>query len=397
MRRIAFVLCLAQATYTAIDRRAIVSRYNPIRSNILSSGLTTPFQIGTGNFAFGADTTGLQTFAPFAILSSWGWKNDSLPPGKTIADVENYKGAEWPFHGNASREVQYDFGGDPEIEQWLISNPNRANLGRVGFAGFDDEEIDEQSQTLDIWMGTLKSNFSVRGQMVSVTTVCAQDEALDEQDIGVIGISITSPLLLAQDASQLKLFLDFPWNDGSSKFEAPFVGNFSAAFAGNHTTELSVFDNAIGTNSVRASILHTLVNATFITSIGGDSFTITRDDPISHRYTLTPSSSSNSSTFNLIIAYSLAPLPSSLPSFPTVLASSESAWEAYWTESGFVDVFTGSTDPRADELQRRIVLSRYLMRVNEAGKNPPQEVSVLLPLNSQLLHRADNDSVWTCK
>ncbi|KAJ3926275.1 MAG: hypothetical protein NXY57DRAFT_1029587 [Lentinula lateritia] len=34
----------------------------------------------------------------------------------------------------------------------------------------------------------------------------------------------------------------------------------------------------------------------------------------------------------------------------------------------------GSTDSRADESHRRIILSRYLMRVNEAGEDPPQEV-----------------------
>lgn len=36
-------------------------------------------QVGNGNFAFGVDVTGLQTFYPFATLSSWGWHNFSLP------------------------------------------------------------------------------------------------------------------------------------------------------------------------------------------------------------------------------------------------------------------------------------------------------------------------------
>ena len=41
---------------------------------------------------------------------------------------------------------------------------------------------------------------------------------------------------------------------------------------------------------------------------------------------------------------------------------------------GFVDLVTESTDSRADELQRRIILSQYLLRANEAGDYPPQEV-----------------------
>lgn len=36
-------------------------------------------QISNGNFAFGADITGLQTLLPFNTLSSWGWHNSSLP------------------------------------------------------------------------------------------------------------------------------------------------------------------------------------------------------------------------------------------------------------------------------------------------------------------------------
>jgi hypothetical protein len=47
-------------------------------------------------------------------------------------------------------------------------------------------------------------------------------------------------------------------------------------------------------------------------------------------------------------------------------------WKAYWTEGAAVD-FSGSTDPRAAELERRVVLSQYLMAVNAAGELPPQE------------------------
>lgn len=124
-------------------------------------------EIGNGNFAFGADVTGLQTFLPYAIMSSWGWKNDSLPPNRTIEDVYNYQGASWFNHG---RLVQYDFGGDPEIEQWLIANPNRVNLGSVGlvFLNVEDgsvrnvteSDLDDIHQQLDLWTGVMTSSFS---------------------------------------------------------------------------------------------------------------------------------------------------------------------------------------------------------------------------------------------
>lgn len=63
-----------------------------------------------------------------------------------------------------------------------------------------------------------------------------------------------------------------------------------------------------------------------------------------------------------------------IQNFEDISSESEGVWNDYWAESGFVDVLTGSTDPRAEELQRRIVLSRYLMRVNEASDLSPQEV-----------------------
>jgi hypothetical protein len=47
-------------------------------------------------------------------------------------------------------------------------------------------------------------------------------------------------------------------------------------------------------------------------------------------------------------------------------------WVDYWSQGGVID-FTGSTDPRAHELERRVVLSQYLMAINAAGEFPPQE------------------------
>jgi hypothetical protein len=53
-------------------------------------------------------------------------------------------------------------------------------------------------------------------------------------------------------------------------------------------------------------------------------------------------------------------------------AGADSRWRTYWTRGGAIDL-SGSTDPRAAELERRIVLSQYLGAINEAGEVPPQE------------------------
>ncbi|KAL5494771.1 hypothetical protein ACEPAI_233 [Sanghuangporus weigelae] len=344
---------------TQIDRYAIVSRYNPTRN---ASSEETPMQVGNGNFAFGADVTGLQTFQTFAIMSSWGWKNDSLPPGRTLEDVLTYKGTSLDNH---RRNVTYMYDGVPDLMQWLISNPNRVNLGRVGLLflsasgetlNVTESDLENKTQKLDLWTGEITSSFSFNGTVVTVTTVCAQD-------VDVIGVQVDSALV---SQGRLGLFLDFPWNDGSAKFSAPFVGRFNAT--SNHTTSL-VQSSRLPKDS-RTQIVHTLVNNSFVTTVEGSKFNVSRDSPNAHRYSVIPSR--KSSTFTLSLSYALQS-PDYVPGFKSVQQSSVKAWKSFWTDAGFVDVYTGSTDPRADELQRRIILSSYLMRVNEAGDYPPQE------------------------
>jgi hypothetical protein len=346
-----------------IDRYAIVSRFNPTRN---ASSTTTPMQVGNGNFAFGADVTGLQTFQPFSIMSSWAWKNDSLPTGKTWEDVEKYKGETWDYHG---RPLEIMYGGDPLIQQWLISNPNRVNLGRVGLLFFDttgrlanvsESDLAHKQQTLDLWTGTIMSQFTYDGEQITINTTSAQTSS-------AVGANIHSSLLRS---GRLGVFLDFPWNDGKNKFSAPFVGLFNAT--SNHSTTLTT-GSGLG-HGIQAEVAHTLDASTFITSIGGDDFVVSRDSPSAHRYSIKPKS--NSSSFTLSVSYSTS-RASSLPAPSLIASESSQVWQDYWMNSGFIDVLTGSSDSRAHELQRRIILSRYHMRVNEAGANPPQEVGGL--------------------
>ncbi len=58
--------------------------------------------------------------------------------------------------------------------------------------------------------------------------------------------------------------------------------------------------------------------------------------------------------------------------FDKTLAASAEYWEHFWRTGGAIDL-SGSRDQRWRELERRIVLSQYLLAVNEAGSLPPQE------------------------
>ncbi len=50
-------------------------------------------------------------------------------------------------------------------------------------------------------------------------------------------------------------------------------------------------------------------------------------------------------------------------------------WDYFWRSGGVVD-FSECTDPRAQELERRVVLSQYLLAVQCAGSTPPQETGL---------------------
>ena len=73
-----------------------------------------------------------------------------------------------------------------------------------------------------------------------------------------------------------------------------------------------------------------------------------------------------------VVGFSSEPLAGDLPGPAETVAAAAAHWPAFWRTGGAID-FSASTDPRWVELERRVVLSQYLMAVNEAGDWPPQE------------------------
>ena len=75
------------------------------------------------------------------------------------------------------------------------------------------------------------------------------------------------------------------------------------------------------------------------------------------------------------VSVRFGPMPGTPRPFDQVREAAGAEWGRFWESGAAVD-FAGSTDPRADELERRIVLSQYLTRVNCAGTMPPQETGL---------------------
>src|SRR5260370_687626 len=157
-------------------RRAVVSRHNPTLHGL---DPRSPLSVGNGEFAFTADPTGLQTFPqpyenqmPLCTQSQWGWHSAPNATGKGPGDLRL---AEFDAFG---RKVGYPTasGGQKPLFDWLRENPHRLHLGRIGFAIDKLEDVRFIQQTIDLWSGTLASEFEWRGQKFTVETCCHPTE-----------------------------------------------------------------------------------------------------------------------------------------------------------------------------------------------------------------------------
>ncbi|MDE7344870.1 MAG: hypothetical protein K2N02_04795, partial [Alistipes sp.] len=72
--------------------------------------------------------------------------------------------------------------------------------------------------------------------------------------------------------------------------------------------------------------------------------------------------------------YATAPADSQ-PGTDAAIAAAADYWRSYWSDGAAVD-FSRCTDPRAAELERRTVLSQYLLGIQCAGSCPPQETGL---------------------
>ncbi|SEP41643.1 hypothetical protein [Amycolatopsis saalfeldensis] len=334
-----------------IDRQAVVARHRVVRDKLDTQ---SPLQVGNGGFAFGVDVTGLQTFVPFNTMSDWGWHNFPLPPGQQPSD---FRGEVWDTHG---RPVDYPIPNpdQPELSAWLYANPARINLGRIGLelalpdgraavAG----DLTAVRQELDPWTGVIDSRFEVAGEPVHVRTCCHPDQ-------DTVAVEIDSPLVAAR---RLVAFLDFPYVDGQEF--ASYVGDYAAQDA--HTT------TAVPRGNDRVDITHRMDATEYHVALaweGPGRFT-GPDATDRHRYRL----AGDGHTHQLRFVCAFSPAPStSLPTSSASFAASVRGWRQYWLSGGAIDL-SESTDPRWPELERRVVLSQYLLRANEAGSLPPQE------------------------
>jgi hypothetical protein len=341
----------AQIGSGRIDRQALVRRNNVV---LTSPDLNSPLQVGNGEFAFGVDITGLQTFAPFNTMSQWGWHRFELPAGQKPDD---FRGAEWDTHG---RKVRYPSPSaeQPELGQWLYDNPQRLNLGRIAMrltklngADATVSNLMETRQELDLWSGIITSRFLFEGEPVLVETCC-------HPKLDMIAVRIRSKLIAS---GRLSIRLEFPGPD-HAEF-ANFVGDWNRPELHQTTVKIQV--------KRRADFARSVDGANYCVSLAwyDEAHVSEPSDAHPHRIELAATSGDS---LDFVCGFSVDPLPELLPSVAQTFNATVVSWKRFWMSGGAIDL-SQSKDPRWKELERRIVLSQYLMAVNEAGSLPPQE------------------------
>lgn len=342
-----------------INRKALVQRHI-VRINNFDS--LSSLSVGNGKFAFTIDATGLQSFPehyqkgiPLGTQSEWGWHR--------FIDTVGYKLDEtvkqYMLNGRSiGYSVQWN---EPErnknASNWFRQNPHRLQLGTIGFEFLKKDgsaavlnDIENINQQLDPWTGEIKSHFTLEGIPVEVVTVCHQESDL-------VSAEVRSDLLRA---GRLKIRIRFPyptgeWLDEGNYFKQPE----------KHSSTLSEHKN--GASIVRR-LDSTLYYADLNWAVGA---AINAREK--HEFLITPAK--DQSVFSFSCGFSPSSKRAILRDFNQTLQNNNDAWPKFWNQGGAID-FEGSIDPRARELERRIILSQYLTKIQCAGAFPPQETGL---------------------
>jgi hypothetical protein len=351
-----FLPLSGQASGTRLERKSVVRRHNPVfaRFDPCSS-----LSLGNGEFAFTADVTGLQTFAtecaedfPICTAAHWAWH--------TVPADSEIKGTEFRYkiYDTYGRPVTYatEAKGQEKLFNWLRQNPHGLHLGQIGLeyqhadgSPLKPEDLKNIRQSLDLWSGWLESRFEIDGQPVRVETCC-------HGELDLLAVRVESPLV-AQ--GKLSVRLAFPY--GSHE-----VHMTDWTKPERHSTVLWTLSKR------RAELARTLDDDRYFCNLEWSPGTELRQTA-GHEFRI---ASGAGKVIEFVCLFSPAAHAGSLPSVKRTRESSREHWERFWSEGGMIDL-GGSTDSRAQELERRMILSLYQTAIHCAGSLPSAETGLL--------------------
>ena len=318
--------------------------------------------VGNGEFAFNFDVTGLQSFPeyyektmPIGILSNWGWHSFPNPEGYSL---DRFKMAVIKKH---DREFVYpaaSTSNPPPDAAYLRGNPHRFGLGRIGLEMTHADgsqvairDLQHLDQRLDLWGGIVTSSFEVDGTPVHVTTAVHPER--DE-----VATVVESPLIASgpiETTHCLSVRAEFV-RARLSRLESSRCASNGAHPTWQETPRIS---------RGRSMQLDTMLRTKW-----SDGALLTETGKHQYRDRHASRTASNS-----LRGFRRGQSKDEADSARRCATASRRHWQQYWTSGGVIDL-SGNDDPRAAELERRIVLSQYLMAVHDAGSLPPQETGL---------------------
>ena len=351
----------------SIDREAVLFRNNPI---ITEADPLASLTVGNGRFATTVDITGMQTYVddykngiPLTAMCDLLWH--SFPNTQNLKPSESEKAFDLGHGHQEVYAVEHKKGraADRNIAatEYFRVNPHRLNLGAVGLSlksangqSIPLKNLTDIRQQQQLYHGQIESHFVADGSPVDVVTI-------GHPSLAAVSWRIATPLLKKGQASVT--------------IRLPYPTGRHADDAADWTMPERHQSRILTQNSNHAAIEHRLDSTTYYIYIRWEGQARIAETA-AHTFTL--------STDEDNLAFEVEYLPKAahqerhviLPfRFSDAQKATQKFWHKFWTETAFVD-FGLCTDPRAMELERRVVLSQYLTRINCANNMPPQETGL---------------------
>lgn len=297
------------------------------------------------------DGTGLQSFpkaytkgVPLGTMSDWGWHSFGNPENYKEEESWRYydygRGRKEPYATQIKDDKRKKAAGD-----WYRVNPHRLHLGTLGLSlGNDPKQIASIDQTLDMWNGIIKSQFIYKGKAYTVETAC--DPILD-----MIATHVQTKGAIAMDI----------------RFAYPTGGHCDDAC---DWTKDNLHSTTLVAQTANSAVLKRKIDETvyFVMLKWQGSAKLKQKGKNFFQL------QAKSSDLKLTCEYA-EQQSSTNKTFDEVVNASQTYWTGYWKKGAMVD-FGDCKDARAKELERRVVLSQYLLAIQDAGDTPPQETGL---------------------
>ncbi len=415
----------------SINRYDLVTRHNP---NLTAVDFTSPLSVGNGDFVYTADVTGLQSLTaeyaetfPLCTMAHWGvhtlpanhprYQSVSTQPvnpdvnirqGGTPTSATTEPGVSFTnpttsttTPGNRSivspddfpliskttaytladlshtrypyldRSVAYPVHcapGEEPVYTWLRENPHRANLAGIGLLyegqAITSAQLLNISQELNLYTGVIHSHYSIGNTAGTNHTDCSVQTVCDG-DSDTVAFRIESKAL----SEDLTVCITFPF--GSPEKAG---GIFPAPEEDQEEIVLYPTKDFLSPDYFDMTQVLTLRrrqnNDSYYITISTENGTI-EPGPFPHTYCIR---TLGESTLSFAVSFDKdkPPMPQA---FETVSYRSAVAKKKFW-ETGAAMDFSRCKAPQAKELERRMILSEYLLSIQSAGSLPPPETGL---------------------